>query len=284
MDKKEIVLFLKEFFKKIKDCRNTVYGSRSKQVQNKTILKLLEDIASEWFDSYDPLIRKIDQIEDNTKGYFHDSFGKLLEYSTINPTKQNVASTLDNIIDNFSKKIILPIQKDSSLILKSNNLARYLEGLRDLELDYMKEAIDCANMGKNRAAIMLGWCSAIDRMHKIIELHSFEKFNRASEQMFNIKTGRYKRFTKKFEIHNLSDLRMSVFDSDLLWVLEFMLLIDGNEHEKLQVCFTYRNICSHPGDAKVTPENLESFFSDLHQIIFNNYKFKKINKETENES
>lgn len=284
MDKKEIVNRLKQFYSVIKECRNSIYTSKNKQIQNKTYLNKLEQIATEWFDSYDPLIRRIDKIDDNTKSFFHESFGKLLEYSAKSPTKQSVTGTLDIIVDNFSKKILIPIQKASNLSLQANYLAKYLEGLEGLELEYMQEATDCANMGKNRAAIMLGWCSAVDRMHKTIQNLGFDKFNQASEQMFNIKSGRYKRFTKKFEVQNLSDLRMTVFDNDLLWILEFMQLIDGNEHEKLQVSFTYRNICSHPGDAKITPENLESFFSDIYQIIFKNSKFKKIDKENSNES
>lgn len=275
MDKKDIISRLKHFNNNIKECRNSIYISKNRQIQNRTYLNQLEKIASEWFDSYDQLIRNVTKIDANAKNFFHDNFGKLLEYSSIYPTKQNVVGILDTIADNFTKKIILPIQKDSNIMLHSNYLVKYLDGLEGLELEYMQEAIDCANIGKNRAAIMLGWCSAVDRIHKTIQKLGFDKFNKASEQMFNIKSGRYKRFTKKFEVHNLSDLRMTVFDNDLLWVIEFMLIIDSNEHEKLQVCFTYRNICSHPGDAKVTPENLESFFSDINQIIFKNNKFQK---------
>jgi hypothetical protein len=90
--------------------------------------------------------------------------------------------------------------------------------------------------------------------------------------MATMASGRYKRFTKKFNIQNLSDLRMSVFDNELLWVLEFLGLIDGDEHEALSTCLTRRNICAHPGDAAPSPENVASFFSDINRHILQNKK------------
>lgn len=88
-----------------------------------------------------------------------------------------------------------------------------------------------------------------------------------------IQTGRYKRFNKKYDIQNLTDLRMTVFDNDLLWVLEFMGAIDGNQHDRLEICFTMRNSCAHPGEAVVTEENILSFFSDIDTIVLANPTF-----------
>lgn len=113
----------------------------------------------------------------------------------------------------------------------------------------------------------------MNRLHLYIEKDGFAKFNQATVQMSNIQTGRYKRFNKKFDIQNLSDLRMTVFDGDLLWVLEFLGAIDGNQHERLGICFTMRNTCAHPGEAIVTDENLLSFVSDIDSLVFANSKF-----------
>ncbi|NMC80301.1 MAG: hypothetical protein GYA59_13150, partial [Chloroflexi bacterium] len=168
---------------------------------------------------------------------------------------------------------LVPVQKHESLYAKFPSLESILINATGLEIDYLKEAIECANLGKKRAAVILGWCAAVNRLHLCIERDGFTKFNQASMQMSSIQTGRYKRFNKRFDIQNLSDLRMTVFDNDLLWGLEFLGLIDGNQHEKLEICFTMRNISAHPGEANITDENLLSFFSDINSLIFANPAF-----------
>ena len=168
---------------------------------------------------------------------------------------------------------MVSVQKHEAILSKFPSLDTILTHASGLEVGYLAEAIECAQLGKQRAAIILGWCAAINRLHLYIEREGFSKFNQASVQMFNIQTGRYKRFNKKFDIQNLSDLRMSVFDSDLLWILEFLGVLDGNQHERLEICFTMRNNCAHPGEASITDENLLSFFSDINTFIFANPKY-----------
>jgi hypothetical protein len=75
-------------------------------------------------------------------------------------------------------------------------------------------------------------------------------------------------------VNSLSELRATVFDTDLLWVLEYWGLIDANQHERLSICFTMRNNAAHPGEAPITDINLASAFSDLKNIVFDNPKFK----------
>jgi hypothetical protein len=66
---------------------------------------------------------------------------------------------------------------------------------------------------------------------------------------------------------------MTVSDNDPLRVLEFLGAIDGNQHERLEICFILRNTCAHPGKATVSQENVLSFFSDLDTCVFGNPKF-----------
>jgi hypothetical protein len=66
---------------------------------------------------------------------------------------------------------------------------------------------------------------------------------------------------------------MTVFDRHLLWVLEFLGAIDGNQHERLEICATMRDTCAHPGEAAVSEENVLSFFSDINSLVLGNAKF-----------
>jgi hypothetical protein len=124
-----------------------------------------------------------------------------------------------------------------------------------------------------RASVVLGWCAAIDRIHRAIEKAGFPKFNITSATMASQTAGRFKKFNAVQNVSSLSEIR-EVFDTVILWIMEGMELIDSNQHTRLRSCFDMRCQCAHPGDAPVTHYNLLSYFSDLNEIIFKNDKFK----------
>ena len=140
------------------------------------------------------------------------------------------------------------------------------------EKDYLDEAAKCARQNCLRAAIILGWCAAMNRMHRKISEEGFSNFNRATRDMKARTYGRFKRFNKEYRINSISELR-EVFDTDILWVLEFLGHIDSNEHQRLRYCFLLRNNSAHPGEAPITGENLYSFYSDIMRIVLKNKRF-----------
>jgi len=78
--------------------------------------------------------------------------------------------------------------------------------------------------------------------------------------------------TKKYAVDSRSELQR-IFDTDILFILEYLQLIDSNQHARLRHCFDLRNHSAHPGQAPITGENLYSFFSDITQIVLKNPKF-----------
>jgi hypothetical protein len=70
----------------------------------------------------------------------------------------------------------------------------------------------------------------------------------------------------------MSELQ-TVFDSDLIVILEEMGLIDGNEAARLEICFTYRNQSAHPSAAPIADPNVVAFFSDISAIVLANALF-----------
>lgn len=272
MNKVEFTNDLKTFKAEIIDLRKKVQNIRNKQIHGKSVLQSIETIATKWFDRFESTIRHFYSLDTEIVDRYHTNFGKLLDYSTIKPSKTVVFLLLQKIEKEISIEIIVPILKYQSDIKKNNSFSNILSGQEGIEQEYLKEAISCVEGGCFRAAVILGWCATVDKLHKKIIKIGLDKFNHSSLQMAAISSGRYKRFNKKYDLHNLAELRMTVFDNDLLWVLEFIGLIDGNEHEKLEICFTIRNTCAHPGDSNITLENITSFFSDLNQLVFQNKK------------
>lgn len=98
------------------------------------------------------------------------------------------------------------------------------------------------------------------------------KFNATSVQLKSQDSGRFKRFTKEFKVTTLNELQ-EVFDTDLIWVLEGMELIDANQGDRLRTCFQYRNQSAHPGEAPINDLHLNAFFSDVVEIVLKNPKF-----------
>jgi len=273
MNKGEFADEIKRFRSQFINLKKELEKYSKKQIFTKSILRQLQDAATLWFDKFEAPLRNFYNLDQAVIDRYHGLAGRLLELSMINPATATVLELLRDIEKDMNQSLLVPVLKYQKEISKKGDYANILVGKGEVEQEYLKEAVECAEQGHFRAAIILGWAAAVDRIQQIIMKNGLEKFNNASVRMSAISTGRYKRFKKKFNIQNLSDLRMTVFDNDLLWILEFIGLVDGNEHEKLEICLTMRNTCAHPGEAKFSPENVASFFSDLDSLIFNSSKF-----------
>ena len=201
-------------------------------------------------------------------------FKKLIELSVAGSRKTGYLETLESIIKPFNSDVMIPSQQGNLGAAAPSSFDAFFASLSNTdESEYLKEALACAREGHHRAAVVLGWSAAVDRIHRVIEHKGFAKFNSMSHQMTVATTGRYKKFTKSQSVSSLAEMR-EVFDSVILWVIEAMGMIDTNQHTRLGSCFDMRCHGAHPGNAPITPYNLMSFFSDLDQIVFMNPAFK----------
>lgn len=230
-------------------------------------------IGQSWFSEVRPAIEggviPADVLDRYGKG-----FQRLVKISSPNNLKTSYLDTLDGLTKKFKADILLPLQTAAPPAKKTTIFDGIFASLGETDVDdaYLKEAIDCARAGFIRAAAVMGWCAAIARIHRTIERIGFAKFNVASSMMASQTQGRFKKFNKTQNVLSLSDLQL-VFDSDVLWILEGMQIIDANQHARLRSCFELRNHSGHPGEAPVTDYNLLSFFSDIIEIVLKNPKF-----------
>ncbi len=269
--KDKILEILNFHLEKIKEFSTGLNKSATTVMSKKSDQELAKSIAITWFDAVFPSLNKISFDQEMLKKY-SEKFEKLLEYSRKVSRTISVKALLQDVLDNYSDEIIHKVQIGSFLSTEGLNITPYLEGLPTDEKDYLKEAAICASNNCIRASIILGWCATIDKIHRKIELLGFEKFNTAIDEMNQLTQGKFKRFKKKYIVNSLSELR-EVFDTDILWVLEYLGYIDGNEHERLRHCFLFRNNSAHPGEAPISGENLYSFYSDITKIVLKNNKF-----------
>lgn len=264
---------LKLLLEELKELKKAVSKVIVKSISQKTIRDKAENLGNQWFSDFSDQLHTLPILDNKLVEAYDDCFSRLIKISAPNNLKKSYTDTLNQLVKNFRDDFILPIQRNPNTFSNQSLLNKFLVDLKyPEESDYLKEAFECAKNSHLRAAAVLGWCAAIDRIHRKIENIGFQKFNITSSIMASEQKGRFKRFSSPQNVNSLSELR-EVFDNIILWILEGMLLIDSNQHTRLKSCFDLRCQSAHPGDAPITEYNLLSYFSDLHEIIFNNNKF-----------
>jgi hypothetical protein len=267
---------LRQFQDDLRALKTEVNKEKGPRISKSGIRTKAEGISTRWFSELSPALSQYSCLSAETIERFSSQFAILLKLSKPSNRKSRYIAVIGECLRKFHDDLILPIQKQPKIQKEVSALVTMLSGLPDLEEDaYLQEAIACASASLFRGAAVLGWCATIDRIHRVVERIGFNKFNTVSQQMAASQSGRFKRFSKSQSISSISELR-EVFDTDILWILEGMQLIDSNQHTRLRSCFDLRCQCAHPGDAPVTEYNLLSFFSDMNAIVLRNPKFQLV--------
>ena len=264
---------LKQLHADLLSLRKSICNEEAKTISKKPLREQAEQIGTTWFSGLADQLTANGTIQASVVQSYSDNFGRLIKISAPNNLKASYLDVLGNLSKKFRDELILPVQKNPTTANNTSLLTKMLADLPDPDEDaYLKEAINCASKEYYRAAVVLGWCAAIDRIQRAIEKIGFAKFNITSASIASQTQGRFKKFNSPQNIGSLSEMR-EVFDTVVLWIVEGMQLIDSNQHTRLKGCFDLRCQCAHPGDAPVTEFNLLSFFSDLNEIVFRNPKF-----------
>jgi hypothetical protein len=257
----------------LKELRRLVKAESRKSIAKKLIRTQAERLASLWFSDIGPHLESASIAPKPILDRYAADAARLLKLSAPNNQRTSYLETLDSFIKPMRDELIIPIKSGAGSRASQSIFSAFVATLNDPdESSYFSEAIECAKLGYLRAAAVMGWCAAIDRIHRKIEHLGFTIFNVTSAQMVSQQKGRYRRFSQTQSVTSISELR-EVFDTTVLWILEGMALIDSNQHTRLRSCFEMRCHCAHPGDAPITEYNLLSFFSDLQQIVLDNPQF-----------
>lgn len=269
--KDTVVSALNEHLTAVSALRNAVAKEAAPLLRKKSLQDDARTISRQWFDTTRGHALTMGLTAAQLQPY-DELFKALLTYSGAPNRRASYLKTLDGIRKTYRKELIQFVEVSQHRADNGPNIEPYLEGIPDTEKAYLLEAKKCAAQGCLRAAIILGWCATIDRIHRKIMAVGFDRFSKATEEMKARDFGRFKRFMKSYRIETLSELR-EVFDTDILWIVEYLSLIDSNQHERLRHCFTMRNNSAHPGEAPITGENLYSFYSDVTSIVLKNKAF-----------
>lgn len=265
---------LKVFLDDLKVLRSAIKRETVKIISKQALRNRVEEISTQWFSRFRSAISLESCVDESYLVEQDERFKKLLKLSASQNRKSSYEAQLKLILKDFSAKLLVPIQTIPKKQIQESPFQKFLSEIQSLpEFEYLSESLECAIAGHRRASAVMGWCAVIARVHAVIEKIGFTSFNSASTSMKQANQGRFKRFSKEFAIGSINELG-EIFDTDILWVLEYMGLIDMNEHTRLRSCFELRCQSAHPGNAKVTDYNLLSFFSDIKEIVLANPKFR----------
>lgn len=264
---------LQTFHDDLKALRRALKAETTHQVAKRSLREEAERIGTLWFKDIEPGLQRLGSVSADALKKYAVACERLIRLSAPNNLRSSYLETLDALVKPMRNELILPIQASAGVASAPTMFDSFVASLKDPEESaYFQEAIDCAKKGFLRAATVMAWCAAIDRIHKKIEIIGFSAFNVTSAQMASQQKGRFKRFNQTQSVNSLSELR-EVFDTIVLWIVEGMGLIDSNQHTRLRSCFEMRCHCAHPGEAPITEYNLISLFSDIQQIVLENPKF-----------
>ncbi len=263
---------LQNFQRELTELSKDVSAEGGKTINKSSIRNRATTLSHTWLEQIAPELMNYRSVDKIKVAQRNQAFQHLIKLSAPANLKTSYEKQISIIRKGFRDAFIIPVQLAPKATPQNAILDFVFGGLDETESDYLKEALDCAKSGYLRASVVLGWCAAINRIHRKIEEIGFVKMNMASETMANETVGRFKKFNQRQSVSSISELRM-VFDNVILWVVEGMQLIDSNQHARLSGCFEMRNHSGHPGEAPITLYNLASFFSDLNEIIFKNPKF-----------
>lgn len=230
----------------------------------------VDDVVQLWAERVEKEITKFG-VDDKVCAKYRDGLRKLHTLANKRNKRTSHQQTVRELQADFHAELMQPVMFHGGAD-PSEAIKKIIAGIPyPDQKGYLEEALRCIESECKRAATVLGWSAAMHHIHSKIEEIGFDKFNKKAEEMSKQTMGRFKAFKGSAPVESISDLR-EVPDRRILWVLDGMSILESNQRQRLEYGLDMRIQASHPGDAEVTLTNLESFFSDLSTLVFQNPK------------
>lgn len=133
----------------------------------------------------------------------------------------------------------------------------------DTERDFLKEAIDCYEVGAYRAAIILVWILTLDHLYEYILVHALTSFN---SELAKVKDKRV-----KICVIRKKDDFCDIPENKFIEICRAANIISNDIRKILDVKLGIRNSCAHPSGIKVAQVKAADFIQDLVPNILLKY-------------
>ena len=184
---------LEAFLTRAKALRKALKNETVPNVGKMALRLEAKELGGEWHKDFAPKLQRSLTPESLEK--YGSQFTRLIKLSAPNNQVASYLSALEPIIKTFNDDLLIPSQKGALGEQAPSSFDEFFAGLSNAdESDYLAEAVACAKHGHLRAAVVLGWSAAVDRIQRVLEHKGLDKFNNMAQQMATATSGRYKRF------------------------------------------------------------------------------------------
>ncbi|MCY3626722.1 MAG: hypothetical protein OXG88_03670 [Gammaproteobacteria bacterium] len=119
--------------------------------------------------------------------------------------------------------------------------------------EFLKETIDCFEVGAKRATIIMAWILTLNQLFDYIIRHKLQDFNTSLKQARGVKLKVVK------QRDDFSDLKESQF----IQICRAAKIISNDVYKILVACLNERNTCAHPSDIKISKTKVIAHVEDL---------------------
>jgi len=130
--------------------------------------------------------------------------------------------------------------------------------------DFLKETIDCFEVGANRATIVMCWILALDHLIEYSFLHHLPAFNA-------VLAANTDKRVKVTSIVNRGDFG-DIPEAKLIEMLRSARVIDNDVRKILEQKLGTRNTYAHPSTTTIARSKVIDFVEDLVNNVVLNYK------------
>ncbi len=162
--------------------------------------------------------------------------------------------------DEIEKKIgDEPLKKETSVVLREllNKFSA------DSERDFLKEAIDCYEIGAYRAAIIMVWILTLDHLYEYVIAYKLSDFN---AELAKVKDKRVK-VSVIIDKDDFGDIPESKF----IEISRAANIISNDVRKILDVKLGIRNSCAHPSGIVISQVKATDFIQDLVSNVLLKY-------------
>lgn len=221
MNKDDLINSLKDFRRAIERLRRNVRKEQSKQIRRKAPRDEAIRISIVWTDEMRTKLIQFG-LTGEIITYYDDALTRLRRLGLSHASKNSWEDVFSSILRPFRRGVLEPVIGfiQETLDETENDWDDLFPDVTGAEKVYLQESFSCAKAGWYRAATVVAWCAAADRMQRVVEGEGFDRFNKDAK-VLNKKKGRYSRFNQSLEVSDLADYRY-VNDSNTLLILVYV--------------------------------------------------------------